>query len=150
VGLEPYQAGPSSGHDVLSWRCRPAGVARFAQKYPALLDSLLRSVLELVCKYHKTGVGGAEMPLCKGLASMKAAPTACKHPSNAPRPAVGLLAVTLTALLVTWWWQAARGAAVSRAARPPDPCCCCCPFCAQFWARWMWRSGRWMAAARCT
>lgn len=32
-----------------------AGVARFAQRYPALLDALLRSVLELVCKYHKTG-----------------------------------------------------------------------------------------------
>ena len=35
--------------------CLPAGVARFAQKYPALLDALLKSVLELVCKYHKTG-----------------------------------------------------------------------------------------------
>ena len=34
---------------------RQAGVARFAQKYPAVLDALLRSVLEMVCKYHKTG-----------------------------------------------------------------------------------------------
>ena len=34
-----------------------AGVARFAQKYPSLLDALLKSLLELVCKYHKTGVG---------------------------------------------------------------------------------------------
>jgi hypothetical protein len=33
-------------------------VARFAQKYPALLDALLKSVLELVCKYHKTGEAG--------------------------------------------------------------------------------------------
>lgn len=32
-----------------------AGVARFAQKYPAVLDALLRTMLEMVCKYHKTG-----------------------------------------------------------------------------------------------
>ena len=33
----------------------PAGVARFAQKYPAVLDALLRTMLEMICKYHKTG-----------------------------------------------------------------------------------------------
>jgi hypothetical protein len=54
---------PAAGHTEM--RCPPraaarpslarAGVARFAQRYPALLDALLRSVLELVCKYHKTG-----------------------------------------------------------------------------------------------
>lgn len=31
------------------------GVARFAQKYPAVLDALLRTMLEMICKYHKTG-----------------------------------------------------------------------------------------------
>lgn len=36
-----------------------AGVARFAQKYPAVLDALLRSVLELICKYQKTGMPAA-------------------------------------------------------------------------------------------
>lgn len=32
-----------------------AGIARFAQKYPAVLDALLRTTLEMICKYHKTG-----------------------------------------------------------------------------------------------
>lgn len=37
------------------------GVARFAQKYPAVLDALLRSVLELICKYQKTVIGEVDM-----------------------------------------------------------------------------------------
>ncbi|KAL4423465.1 hypothetical protein ABPG77_005417 [Micractinium sp. CCAP 211/92] len=33
------------------------GIARFAQKYPAVLDALLRTTLEMICKYHKTVIG---------------------------------------------------------------------------------------------
>lgn len=33
------------------------GVSRFCQKYPAVLGTLQRSVLELVCKYQKTVLG---------------------------------------------------------------------------------------------
>ena len=29
------------------------GVSRFAKKYPAVLTALLKSLLELVCKYEK-------------------------------------------------------------------------------------------------
>lgn len=45
---------------VLVRRLSQLGVARFAQRYPALCEALLRSLLELVVKYYKTGgrVGG--------------------------------------------------------------------------------------------
>ena len=33
------------------------GVARFCKKYPAVLDALLRTQLELICKYQKTVLG---------------------------------------------------------------------------------------------
>ena len=33
------------------------GVSRFCKKYPAVLSTLQRSVLELVCKYQKTVLG---------------------------------------------------------------------------------------------
>ena len=33
------------------------GVARFAQKYPAVRDTLLRALLELICKYTRTIIG---------------------------------------------------------------------------------------------
>ncbi|KAI7841137.1 hypothetical protein COHA_005107 [Chlorella ohadii] len=37
------------------------GVARFAQKYPAVLDALLRTMLEMICKYHKTVIGEVDV-----------------------------------------------------------------------------------------
>lgn len=37
------------------------GVARFAAKYPAVLDALLRGLLELVCKYHKAVAGEVDV-----------------------------------------------------------------------------------------
>lgn len=36
------------------------GIARFAQKYPAVLDALLRTTLEMICQYHKTVLGEVE------------------------------------------------------------------------------------------
>jgi len=35
-------------------------VARFAQKYPAVRDTLLRALLELICKYTRTIIGCGE------------------------------------------------------------------------------------------
>ena len=32
-------------------------VARFAKKYPAVLDALLKSLLELICKYQRAITG---------------------------------------------------------------------------------------------
>ena len=40
---------------VLVRRLSRLGVARFAQRYPALCETLLRSILELTVKYYKTG-----------------------------------------------------------------------------------------------
>lgn len=37
------------------------GVARFAQKYPAVLDALLRTMLEMICKYQKTVIGEVDV-----------------------------------------------------------------------------------------
>ena len=33
------------------------GVPRFAQRYAGIKEALLRAVLELVCKYHRTLLG---------------------------------------------------------------------------------------------
>lgn len=44
---------------VLVTRLSQLGVARFAQRYPALCSELLRSLLELTVKYYKTGELGA-------------------------------------------------------------------------------------------
>ncbi len=33
------------------------GISRFCQKYPAVLETLLRSLLELICKYQKAILG---------------------------------------------------------------------------------------------
>ena len=42
------------------------GVSRFCQKYPAVLATLQRSILELVCKYQKTVLGcGRLRPLAE-------------------------------------------------------------------------------------
>jgi hypothetical protein len=45
---------------VLLRRLSTLGVARFAAKYPALKDALLRGLLDLVVKYYKTGAQGGE------------------------------------------------------------------------------------------
>jgi len=35
-------------------RLSQLGVARFTRKYPAVLDALLRTMLDVVCKYQRT------------------------------------------------------------------------------------------------
>lgn len=45
---------------VLIRRFSRLGVARFAQKYPAVRQALILQVLELVCKFHKTVLGEAD------------------------------------------------------------------------------------------
>jgi hypothetical protein len=60
----------AAGHSVeeLQWPAEPLrtmlirvlaklGVSRFAQKYPGVKEALLKSILEVVCKYHKTIAG---------------------------------------------------------------------------------------------
>ncbi|GAB4823718.1 hypothetical protein N2152v2_010764 [Parachlorella kessleri] len=46
---------------VLVRRLSRLGVARFAQRYPALCETLLRSILELTVKYYKTIIGEVEV-----------------------------------------------------------------------------------------
>ncbi|KAF6255953.1 hypothetical protein COO60DRAFT_1296414 [Scenedesmus sp. NREL 46B-D3] len=63
----------TAGHSVedLAWPAEPLrttllrglaklGVSRFAQKYPAVQEALLRSLLELTCTYHKRLAGVEE------------------------------------------------------------------------------------------
>lgn len=38
-------------------RLSQLGVARFARKYPGVMDALLRALLELICKYNRTVMG---------------------------------------------------------------------------------------------
>ena len=37
--------------------CAKMSIATFARKYPAVMDALLRSLLELVCTYHRICAG---------------------------------------------------------------------------------------------
>ena len=53
-----------STRSILQTKARPhvgrlaqLGVARFACKYPAVMDALLRALLELICKYNRTVMG---------------------------------------------------------------------------------------------
>ena len=39
--------------------CARMNIAEFARKYPKVLDQLLRSLLELVCRYHAINAGCA-------------------------------------------------------------------------------------------
>lgn len=44
---------PEPLRSVLILRLSQLGVARFARKYPAVMDTLLRTMLEVVCKYQR-------------------------------------------------------------------------------------------------
>jgi hypothetical protein len=74
-------------HDRCLYVHQSAGVARFAKKYPALLDALLRSMLELLCKYHKTGAPqpGGRVCLRASVHRMSDRVFTCTHIRQHPR-----------------------------------------------------------------
>lgn len=54
-----------SGMCTYAGRLSQIGAARFARKYPAVMDALLRALLELICKYYRTIMGYG--PCCQPL-----------------------------------------------------------------------------------
>lgn len=57
AGMGFWRSHAETGAGKRAGRLSQIGVARFARKYPAVMDALLRALLELICKYHRTVLG---------------------------------------------------------------------------------------------